>query len=225
MFTLYTVVNFIIIIVQADSVSMMVFLSNWGLILYTLYFITATISSGFFLWRKCHTDDTTLGNTESSQKLPAHVICFWLLTNVTLLTGGVIVILFWGFVYQSNFFSSFEDRYINVNVHAIIYFLVLLDCLMFQMVPIQILHVVYTFTLALVYVIVSVIYTTTTGRLIYTVLDWNNNPGGSVLFLFMAIAFLVVLQFVFYGMYQLKVTFASRSSRERAISTSNLVDT
>lgn len=85
------------------------------------------------------------------------------------------------------------------------------------MMPVRILHAVYAFLFALLYVVVSVIYTTSTGRYIYPVLDWNNHPGNSVLFVVMAAGVLFALQFIFYGIYRLKAELARR--RQMTVST------
>lgn len=177
------------------------------MILYATYFVTITLLSGIHLYKappNYQPDDL------DEEELPLKAKLLWILTNITLVVGGVIVVIFWSFLFHISFTATVARAFDSINVHAVVYSLVLIDCIAFQMIPIRLFHIIYPIAFSLVYLIMSVIYTIVSDRSIYPIIDWNSNPGGGVLYCFLAMLLATVFQLIFYAIYRLKCRCQSR---------------
>ena len=154
--------------------------------------------------------DVVFKETSLTNILPLAVRIYWLFANVAYVIGAVIVILYWGFVHQDRFLSGFSQAFDNVNMHGIIYLLVVADFWM-SSIPIRMMHCAYAVVFGLTYGLFSAIYTLTTDRWIYSVLKWNTEPGQAVFFSLIALGAILIVHTVFYGFDRFKKRDRSRS--------------
>jgi FAR-17a/AIG1-like protein. len=221
---LYSVGSFVYSIVHFNNVLWFIFLTTWGNVICVLYLCAGTYISLFYRnnQQKCISncskwdcnemeltspredhDEVTFQTFASTNVMPKKIRIFWLLSNLAYMVGGLIVIMYWGFVHRQRFLKTPGDYYDIINFHGIIYFLVLIDFFMGN-VPIRILHTFYVILFGLTYAVFSAIYTMVSGRWIYPVIKWKTAPKEAVIFCVLALGVLVVLQLLFYGVYRLR---------------------
>ena len=155
--------------------------------------------------------DVVFQETSLANILPMAVRIYWLIANLAYIIGALIVILYWGFVHQARFLVGFGPAFGNINMHGIIYLLVVFDFWM-SSIPIRVMHGIYSIAFGLTYALFSAIFTLQTGHAIYPVLKWNAAPGQAVVFCLIALGFAVLMHMVFFGCDRLK-----RRNRTRAL--------
>ena len=143
-------------------------------------------------------NDVVFQETSFTNSLPMAVRIYWLIANLAYINGALIVILYWGFVHHPRFLVGFGQAFVNINMHGIIYCLVVIDFWM-SSIPIRIMHGIYAIAFGLTYGLFSAIFTLATGRPIYPVLKWNTSPGQAAVFCLIALGFAVFMHLVFYG--------------------------
>ena len=117
-----------------------------------------------------------------------------------------MVALYWAFVTEDFHFDTPELIFSYVNDHGINLVLILID-FCFHKIPVRIFHVVYSITVAIIYIILSVIYNFAADEPIYKVLDWDSKAGWAILYVIIAIVLAIIMQCLFYGLFRLKLYF------------------
>jgi len=208
-----------------------VFLTNWGLILCTVYFITILIISGISLFGKedsfSNKEDSfsnkeipmyTLEEGENTSpiktnqnegNLPKGIIFLWLWHEITYIIVSTLIILYWALVYDTKHFETGLLSYSYINDHGVLWILLLID-LSFNTIPIRILHVVYSILICVAYAVVTVVYNFAANETVYPVLDWKKKAGWSIAYMIGAVILVFIVQLVFYGLYRLKLKFKQR---------------
>ena len=125
-------------------------------------------------------------------------------------TSLVVSVLYWTLL-------SPRSDIVNVSTHAVNSVMILID-LGLSNTSISILHIIYTWAYAIVYVVFSLIFTLSGGtnpnsgdNFIYSILDWSDKPGTAVLYTFLTI-FIVMPFFhgVSYFLFRLRVLVAAK---------------
>ena len=116
------------------------------------------------------------------------------------------IIRLWELTFLVTYISTISDGelFITVSVHGINLVLLLIDFTLHK-IPIRILHSVYTFILGVVYVVMSLIYTNTTNKPIYRILDWCHTPNTAALCVVGTFVAIFVVQVVLFGLHRLKI--------------------
>lgn len=189
------------IIDTANSWLWMGYLSNWALILSILSLLTSwtcTAWSHTLCKQPIHDitehnmHDGDEANMQSSTTLTPS--CFvkitWILFTLAAVTEVLVTILFWALL-------RYNHNYITVMVHGIIAFLVLFDGLVVGRIPIRFKHSVFLFTEIVLFIIWALLhsflqmgsgpYRGANDNPLYTVLDWRNNPVGSVILVILVV--------------------------------------
>ena len=205
-----------------------IFLTNWNLVIGTVYFICITAISGLYgldsSEEKSGKEDeeqkigmTKYGTQPRSETQATHghsdstvekVIfkLLWVWYGLTYIICTVMVALYWAFVTEDFHFDTPELIFSYVNDHGINLVLILID-FCFHKIPVRIFHVVYSITVAIIYIILSVIYNFAADDPIYKVLDWDSKAGWAILYVIIAIVLAIIMQCLFYGLFRLKLYF------------------
>lgn len=130
----------------------------------------------------------------------------WVWYGLTYIICTVMVALYWAFVTEDFHFDTPELIFSYVNDHGINLVLILID-FCFHKIPVRIFHVVYSITVAIIYIILSVIYNFAADEPIYKVLDWDSKAGWAILYVIIAIVLAIIMQCLFYGLFRLKLYF------------------
>ena len=138
-----------------------------------------------------------------SNMVPKKIRFYWLIANISYVIGGLIIILYWGFVHESHFLDGAQARFANINLHGVVYGLVIIDFIL-SGIPIRIYHGIYSILFGITYGVFSAIFTVSTKRAIYPVLKWHTHPIQALLFCLIALGVILVVQMVFYGLHRLK---------------------
>ncbi|XP_057317350.1 protein rolling stone-like [Hydractinia symbiolongicarpus] len=209
-FTVYHLSTLLFSIIVHSSRIWPVFLTNWTMVIMLVYFIWITALSGMFglnLQFESLKDQNVDQHTEivaARKEIPWHVKLFWAWYNVTYVITIVTDLMYWGFVYQPSHFDTFDMRFSNINDHSALLAMLLID-FTFHRIPVHLYHVVYSIVVAVIYLMVSIIYTLSSGRYVYKVLNWKDDAGKAVFFFFIALLLAVIIQIVMYGLYRLKI--------------------
>ena len=229
LFTLYSIGSLIFSIVYYDTTKWPVFLTNWGLVLTTVYFITALFVSGYYMFNPRHqhppmvSTDIPMYTKEQSQQgqqdqessnsdptsnttLPFAVKFLWAWHQFTLSIILALTILYWILIRSSNDFETPTRSFSYINDHGGLFTLLVID-FCFSKIPIRILHVVYCQLVTILYLIVTIIYNFAANDAVYPgVLDWQNKAGWSAVYVVGGLILLFVVQLIFYGLYRWKVS-------------------
>ena len=199
-------------------------MTNWGLVLCTVYFLTILIISGEYVFgRKNSLSGQKLpmytleeGNVspisnidENGVHLPKGIIFLWLWHEITFNIVTTLVILYWTLVYNTEDFASSLLTYSYINDHGGLYLLLFID-FWFHTIPIRIVHVVYSLLICVVYAVITVVYNFAADQTVYSVLDWKKQAGWSIVYIIGAIVLILILQLILYGCYRLKLKLKSR---------------
>ena len=155
-------------------------------------------------------NDVRFQETSLANILPIIIRIYWMLANIAYVIGALIVILYWGFVHQERFLSGFDRAFSNVNLHGLVYLLVVIDFWM-SSIPIRLMHVVYVIIFGVTYGLFSAIFTLVTGRWIYPILKWKTEPGVAVVFCLIAFGVILIVHMVFYGFDRFKKRHRAKS--------------
>ena len=98
---------------------------------------------------------------------------YWMLFSIVHPISLIIIIIYWGFL-NNGFPGNTLTVYIDIDQHAIAYGLLLFEYA-FTDIPIRILHFIYPFCFALLYLMFNMVYCTITGDIIYPMLDWKED--------------------------------------------------
>ncbi|XP_066917619.1 protein rolling stone-like isoform X1 [Clytia hemisphaerica] len=205
-----------------------IFLTQWGHVVSTIYLCTGSALSIYYTFQKSNIivsnkadfelsspvtdmhDKVVFREISVSNMVPKKVCFFWLVANMSYVIGGLIIILYWGFVHQDHFLDGADAEFANINLHGVVYGLVVIDFLL-SGIPIRILHGVYPVLFGLTYGVFSAIFTLSTKRAIYPVLKWHTHAIQALIFSLMALGVVIVVQIFFYGAHRLKRRVRSRT--------------
>ena len=98
-----------------------------------------------------------------------------------------------------------RELFTTISVHAVNLLLLLIDFILHQ-IPVHILHFVYPFVVGLAYVVLSVVYSFINETPVYPILDWYNSPSTVAGYAVATLIAIVILQFLLYGLYRLKIS-------------------
>ena len=194
--------------------------TNWTLLLNALYFVWLAIYSGRHLFKltKPRVEDSTSNRNKVAMttqgigfvandlssfnvRLKIHVKILWWLSVVVYDANLVMVVsywFYWGFIY-----AEFPFSFIMLNSHGIVFILLLINY-SFQMIPVRILHLIHTWTLAAIFLIFSVIYDFVAKKPVYPILNFREKPGTAIGCVLVCFVFVVVARVINYFLYRLK---------------------
>lgn len=232
-FTIYSIGSLIFSIVYYDNPKWPVFLTNWGLILTTVYFITALFVSGYYMFNPRHqlsamvSTDIPMYTKEQNQEenrkssnsdhtsnitLPFAVKFLWAWHQFTLSIILTLTILYWILIRTSNDFKTPTKAFSYINDHGGLFILLMFD-FFFTKIPIRILHVVYCQMVTILYLIVTIVYDFAADDAVYPgVLDWQNKAGWSAIYVVGGLILMVIVQLIFYGLFRWKLNLKRDSS-------------
>ena len=220
-FTCYSVATLLYSIIFYNQAIWPIFLTNWNLVIETVYFICITAISGLYgldlpeyQEKRSQTIEMT-NDIENPREIPKGkrldsaiekitFSLFWIWYGLTYVICTVMVVLYWAFVVENFHFDTPELIFSYVNDHGINLVLILID-FCFHKIPVRLFHVVYSIIVAIIYIILSIIYNFAADKPIYKVVDWNDKPGWAVFYVILALVLVVIVQCIFYGLYRLKL--------------------
>lgn len=222
-FTCYSVATLLYSIIFYNQAIWPIFLTNWNLVIGTVYFICITAISGLHgldlpedqekrpqiiemnndIENPKNILNKKLQRLDSAVEKVAFSL-FWIWYGLTYVICTVMVVLYWAFVVEDFHFDTPELVFSYVNDHGINLVLILID-FCFQKIPVRLFHVVYSIIVAIIYIILSIIYNFTADKPIYKVVDWNDKPGWAAFYVVLALVLVVIMQCIFYGLYRLKL--------------------
>ena len=201
-FTCYSVATLLYSIIFYNQAIWPIFLTNWNLVIGTVYFICITAISGLYgldlpeyQEKRSQTIEMT-NDIENPIEIPKGKLqrldsaiekitfnLFWIWYGLTYVICTVMVVLYWAFVVENFHFDTPELIFSYVNDHGINLVLILID-FCFHKIPVRLFHVVYSIIVAIIYIILSIIYNFAADKPIYKVVDWNDKPDGQYSMLF-----------------------------------------
>ena len=143
-------------------------------------------------------DDTT------PKKLPLHVKILWVLFTIVYDVNVVVVTLYWSVLNNGR-----PVTFYRINPHGVIFILLLVD-FTFHLIPVRILHVVYTCGFAAAFLVFSVVHDLVTGVPVYPILDYKQKAAMAAVFAALSCLLLVFSHFVLYYLNCLKAKVRNR---------------
>ncbi|XP_067944206.1 protein rolling stone-like [Watersipora subatra] len=180
---------------ESQRVKWFIYLTNWGMLAFTIAQLvnTAVCTAGFRLH-------------ESSEGIKWYMKLNWFLYEFTSGETILISLLFWALIYDDRYTLTI-DTYITHGVNGLH---TLIDLWITAM-PIKALHFYLPALFGLLYIVFSIIYdysggTNALGKTyIYSVLDWNEDATFAAIYSVGAIVGLIVLHFILFGFFKLRV--------------------
>ena len=222
-FTCYSVATLLYSIIFYNQVIWPIFLTNWNLVIGTVYFICITAISGLYgldlpedqekrtqiIEMNSDIENPKNVPNKKMQRLDSAIekvafSLFWIWYGLTYVICTVMVVLYWAFVVEDFHFDTPELIFSYVNDHGINLVLILID-FCFHKIPVRLFHVVYSIIVAIIYIILSIIYNVAADKPIYKVVDWVDKPGWAAFYVVLALVLVVIMQCIFYGLYRLKL--------------------
>ena len=222
-FTCYSVATLLYSIIFYNQVIWPIFLTNWNLVIGTVYFICITAISGLYgldlpedqekrtqiIEMNSDIENPKNIPNKKMQRLDSAIekvtfSLFWIWYGLTYVICTVMVVLYWAFVVEDFHFDTPELIFSYVNDHGINLVLILID-FCFHKIPVRLFHVVYSIIVAIIYIILSIIYNVAADKPIYKVVDWVDKPGWAAFYVVLALVLVVIMQCIFYGLYRLKL--------------------
>jgi len=186
-----------------DHVRWLVYLTNWTLILYTIYYVVLTIFSAYYYFKTRKSEESETNQVFKSS-IPRTITCFLfdLCFNATLL----VTVMYWAFLYKDEDQEgrTAANEFKSINGHLVNFLLLLVD-FMFHRIPVRILHALYPVTYGCIYIMFTAIYFAETKSNVYSILNWAEKPGISVVVCLMCIVFVIIIQFVYYALDRIKM--------------------
>jgi len=178
--------------IRENSAEYFIYLTNIAFISLNISMLLQMISSIWFHVRK---------RDASVMSWPLKVS--WYFYNISFVMALIVSAIYWGALYPEVGWANDVD--LDVNTHVMNALYVLLDIFIVA-IPIRILHFFHTLPIAAAYLTMSVIYNFHTGKAIYPILDWKNNPQEASIYA-CAVVFAVIplLHFVLYGLYRARM--------------------
>ena len=222
-FTCYSVATLLYSIIFYNQVIWPIFLTNWNLVIGTVYFICITAISGLYgldlpedqekrtqiIEMNSDIENPKNVPNKKMQRLDSAIekvafSLFWIWYGLTYVICTVMVVLYWAFVVEDFHFDTPELIFSYVSDHGINLVLILID-FCFHKIPVRLFHVVYSIIVAIIYIILSIIYNVAADKPIYKVVDWVDKPGWAAFYVVLALVLVVIMQCIFYGLYRLKL--------------------
>ena len=221
--TIYWIVVVVLsILVQSSSPIWLIYLSNWGLIIITLYFVVISFLTGYHgLMRQRFneispkdtngvensvnriTDESTSALERKTLRIV--VVIASVLMEMSIVSSIIIVLIYWIFLLDNVSEHPPRELFTTISVHAVNLLLLLID-FTFHQIPVHILHFVYPFVVGLAYIVLSVVYSFTNKTPVYPILDWYNSPSTAAGYAVATLTAIVVFQFLLYGLHRLKIS-------------------
>ncbi|XP_067683873.1 protein rolling stone-like [Haliotis asinina] len=141
-----------------------------------------------------------LSETQDLNTTPWYSKISWILANITSDTCIIVTSIYFAALYDPSSGMTLS----NLNVHGLNTVFVIVDTFISAR-PVRILHFIYTLIYAVAYIIFSLIYWATDRAIIYkNILDWST-PGSTVGILIGISVLVFLLQFIYFGLYQLRL--------------------
>ncbi|XP_032230605.1 protein rolling stone isoform X2 [Nematostella vectensis] len=206
-----------------------IYLTNWGYLLETVYFIYA---SAVTLWFHIREKKNKVSKNEKDVEMDAkkdqiqknedqsdfnfsdlmryHHSLMWILFNIAADTAVLISIIYWGWMV-----GPIDG--LDVSTHALNTVFMILELVLSKL-PIRLLHCIYPLVFGLCYMIFTVVYWAAGGTnannkpYIYSIVDYKDSPGMAVGILLGALLVLLpIVHSVFFGVYKLRCYLSERS--------------
>ncbi|XP_068626886.1 protein rolling stone-like [Battus philenor] len=166
-----------------------IFLTHWGLVLNTI-----AAAFGVLVSSKAYFQ----GSIDSLYGLPCYVKMYWAMTNISTTIAFFITVFYWSFLSMDVDEEYAANRTLDIFIHAvnaILMFVLLTSARQ----PMRLLHVYQPISVAVIYLIFSVIYyyaggtnPGTDGTYIYPPLDWSL-PGLAMITVALSLVLLIIL--------------------------------
>ncbi|XP_023346985.1 protein rolling stone [Eurytemora carolleeae] len=192
-----------------------IYMTNQGIGLLTIhYVIYAGIVSGRYF------------SSTSKEIFPRLYSFSWGMQTTFTTIALFITLIYWAFLHryvvEFNLLPGTWMKVLNVFLHAINSVSALIDLFLTAR-PIRFQHVYLPLLFGIYYAIFSVIYWAAGGvgicrsetdcdPYIYPILDWDGNPGGAVLFVFLGFIGTFIIQGFVYGLYRLRTVIHKKAT-------------
>ncbi|XP_074645014.1 protein rolling stone-like [Tubulanus polymorphus] len=190
------------------------FLTRWAFTTLTIYVTIALIVSivgHLKLNRQRKLEVGALETEYDPVKLsnPWYTKVVWILYIITVPAAFFVSILYWAFLYNPHPF-----KFDNFAAHAFNLIVVTLD-LIFNAIPVRLIHAVYVMAYATTYVIFTVIYyyvDPVNNSLYKVMLNWNDPVTASIVSIVLILIILPIFQLLIFGIYLLKLFVSEKLS-------------
>lgn len=201
-----------ILLHPSDLMPWPVWLTNWSFLLLTCHLLCAAVNVVLNTCFERHQVSPLL--TTDSTSISCYMKLSWFLFCIAAPAAIVVSIVFFAGVFPRLHRESLSV--IEINVHVMNTVLIILEFTIAAF-PVRLLHIVHGYCYAFAYVIFSVIYWAFDhSHVMYPgVLDWNT-PGTTLMVLvILAFVGIPLLQFVLFGIYQLRKSVYNRYFRQQ----------
>ena len=131
---------------------------------------------------------------------------YWFFTNVALNLSFLVVAVYWLLLFpQQQKNTTLINTYLRIDRHGVILLVTIIEQMITKM-PIRILHFIYPSIMFIIYAIYYVTYTKITGNIIYSQIDFIDNPiKATGLFAMVAFVIIPIIQvFAYWTIYRVK---------------------
>ncbi|XP_041349791.1 protein rolling stone-like [Gigantopelta aegis] len=189
----------------SNRVKWFIFLTNWAYLTLTLAVIADFAAVTYF---RCAARAV---NNDNAVKMPWFLKVVWLLFNISNAIGIEISIIYWGLIHDVEWGLA-GYRILPFLTHGMNTLYIVLNLLVTG-IPVRLLHFWQPLTFGLVYGVFSLAYTMAGETndmdepFIYSILDWNKRPGLTAGILCGASIGAVLVHFLLYCLYKVKMVF------------------
>ncbi|XP_033098631.1 protein rolling stone-like [Anneissia japonica] len=179
--TLYFIVITAWTIAEEYDWTYFIYLTNWTVILVTVYLVVASSNSAKFLIRRhrCDVDDVISSGSSSSVENTLSFVykLQWVLYYMAASGSILVSLIYWGALYSLGVdLALFTD----LNVHAFTSLLMIVETFL-SATPVRLLHMVYPLAYVIIYVVFTLVFWAVDCTVIYPIIDYNTDPGFAVL--------------------------------------------
>ena len=151
---------------------------------------------------------TTEGPSEPAAKVLGVIV--WMLMEISIVLTFIIVLLYW--IVLTGVFSggylkyseTKQQKFVEINTHGVNLVLLLLDFALHR-IPVRVLHFIYVFVVAALYIVLSVVYSLVTEKALYGLLAWHSSPGSSAAVMVGVFVTILLVHLALYGLHRLKM--------------------
>eukprot|EP00111_Clytia_hemisphaerica_P023374 TCONS_00068820-protein len=196
-----------------------VFFTSWNYLTCVFYFILVTIGTISYYSKKrqgCDPDvpmssmnpnqyasttdmlesgspDLSTESEDLGNRLSCYDKIIWLFFNISIAVCTLVVASYWIVLFD----GSQDLDFFNIDRHGIILAMVLIDFSLHR-IPYRVLHFVYPMIFFILYFIFHVIYSFASEDVIYSPINWQDNPTKAGILFLVIIVLSGVFHFVFY---------------------------
>ncbi|XP_070573629.1 protein rolling stone-like [Ptychodera flava] len=172
------------------------YLTSWGFMTVTAYLVTASSATCYFQVQRMLKGQS---NGSQHRDTPWYFMLSWLLYNLAAIVAPIVTLIYWAALYQGYGINVYD-----FHLHAVNLIAMALEVMIAAM-PVRYVHVIYPIIYGTCYMVFTLIYWGITGNIVYSILDYSENPGLATATIFGCLALILIFQLLLWTAYKMKL--------------------